>query len=96
MAFSAGSGSALLSTAGWKGFASPNNAAAGNAFDRDESTRWSSDAVQTPGMYYGVDLGATHTLTRIIWDDALPRATCRAGSTSRRPRTARPTPPRRA
>lgn len=21
-------------------------------------------------MYYGVDLGATHTLTRIVWDDS--------------------------
>jgi hypothetical protein len=71
VAFSAGSGSGLLSTDGWKGFASPNNAAAGNAFDRDETTRWSSDTFQTPGMYYGVDLGATHTLTRIIWDAAL-------------------------
>jgi hypothetical protein len=70
VAFSAGSGSALLSTAGWTGFASPNNAAAGNAFDRDESTRWSSNALQIPGIYYGVDLGATRTLTRIIWDDA--------------------------
>jgi hypothetical protein len=71
VAFTAGSGSGLLSTNGWKGFASPNNAAAGNAFDRNETTRWSSDAVQVPGMYYGVDLGATHTLTRIIWDSAL-------------------------
>jgi hypothetical protein len=70
VAFSAGSGSSLLPTGGWKGFASPNNGAAGNAFDRDESTRWSSNALQTPGMYYGVDLGAMHTLTRIIWDDA--------------------------
>jgi beta-galactosidase len=70
VAFSAGSGSGLLSTAGWTGFASPNNAAAGSAFDRDESTRWSSNALQVPGMYYGVDLGATRTLTRIIWDDA--------------------------
>jgi glycosyl hydrolase family 2/F5/8 type C domain-containing protein len=70
VAFTAGSGSGLLPTTGWTGFANPNNAAAGNAFDRIESTRWSSDALQTPGMYYGVDLGATHTLTRIVWDDS--------------------------
>ncbi|HEX4290339.1 MAG TPA: discoidin domain-containing protein, partial [Trebonia sp.] len=68
--FTAGSGSGLLPTTGWTGFASPNNGAAGNAFDRIESTRWSSNALQTPGMYYGVDLGATHTLTRIVWDDS--------------------------
>ena len=71
VAFTAGSGSGLLSTNGWKGFASPNNADAPLAYDRDETTRWSSNAVQTPGMYYGVDLGSTHTLTRIIWDSAL-------------------------
>jgi hypothetical protein len=68
--FVAGSGSGLLPTTGWTGFASPNNGAAGNAFDRIESTRWSSNALQAPGMYYGVDLGATHTLTRIVWDDS--------------------------
>jgi hypothetical protein len=71
VAFTAGSGSGLLSTDGWKGFANPDNADAPLAYDRDETTRWSSNAVQTPGMYYGVDLGATHTLTRIIWDSAL-------------------------
>jgi hypothetical protein len=71
VAFISGSGSGLLSTDGWKGFASPNNADAPLAYDRDETTRWSSNAVQTPGMYYGVDLGATHTLTRVIWDSAL-------------------------
>lgn len=68
--FTASSGSGLLPTTGWKGFANPNNEPPGNAFDRIESTRWSSDALQTPGMYYGVDLGATHTLTRIVWDDS--------------------------
>jgi beta-galactosidase len=68
--FTAGSGSGLLPTTGWTAFASPNNAAAGNAFDRIESTRWSSNALQTPGMYWGVDLGGTHTLTRLVWDDS--------------------------
>ncbi len=69
--FTTGSGSGLIPTTGWHGFANPNNAGAGNGFDRDATTRWSSNAVQTPGMYYGVDLGATRTLTRIIWDSAL-------------------------
>ncbi|WP_034264786.1 glycoside hydrolase family 2 protein [Actinospica robiniae] len=69
-AFTAGSGSGLLPTTGWTGFASPNNAAAGQGYDRDESTRWSSDALQSPGMYYGLDLGAVRTISRIVWDDA--------------------------
>ena len=69
--FTAGSGSGLIPTTGWQGFASPDNAAAGNGYDRDATTRWSSNTVQTPGMYYGVDLGATRTLTRIIWDSSL-------------------------
>ena len=69
-AFTAGSGSGLLPTTGWVGFANPNNGAAPSAYDRDESTRWSSDALQAPGMYFGLDLGAVHTITRIVWDDS--------------------------
>jgi hypothetical protein len=68
--FQAGSGSGLLPTTGWKGFANPTTGTEGNAFDRDESTRWSSNRSQQAGMYYGVDLGATHTITRIVWDSA--------------------------
>jgi hypothetical protein len=26
--------------------------------------------LQAPGMYYGLDLGAVHTLSRIVWDDS--------------------------
>jgi beta-galactosidase len=69
-AFTGGSGSGLLPTTGWVGFANPNNGAAASGYDRDESSRWSSDALQAPGMYYGLDLGAVHTLTRIVWDDS--------------------------
>lgn len=71
VAFTAGSGSGLIPTTGWAGFANPNNGDAHLAYDRDETTRWSSNALQTPGMYYGLDMGAVHTLTRIIWDSAL-------------------------
>ena len=71
LAFTAGSGSGLLPTTGWVGSANPNNGAAAQAYDRDETTRWSSDALQTPGMYYALDLGAVRTISRIIWDDAL-------------------------
>jgi beta-galactosidase len=64
------SGSGLLSTTGWTGFASPNNGAAPDAYDGNLTTRWSSNAPDAPGMYFGLDLGATHTLTKIIWDNS--------------------------
>jgi hypothetical protein len=67
--FVASAGSGLLPTTGWTGFADPNNAAAAQAYDRIESTRWSTDALQEPGMYYGLDLGTTRTITKIVWDD---------------------------
>ncbi len=66
IAFTAGSGAGLLPTTGWVGFASPNNGAAASGYDRDDSTRWSSDALQAPGMYYGLDLGAVHTIGHIV------------------------------
>jgi hypothetical protein len=77
--FTESSGSGLLPTAGWTGFASPNNGAAPNAYDRNLLSRWTSVASQSPGMYYGVDLGAAHTLTKIVWDNSpapsdLPRS----------------------
>jgi hypothetical protein len=77
--FTESSGSGLLSTAGWASFASPNNAAAPNAYDGNLLTRWTSVASQTPGMYFGVNLGAAHTLTKIVWDNSpapsdLPRS----------------------
>jgi hypothetical protein len=49
-AVSAGA-SALAAWISAGGFASPNDAAAPLAYDRNESTRWSSNALQTPGMY---------------------------------------------
>jgi hypothetical protein len=78
-AFSAGSGSGLIPTTGWKPFTSPATGGAANAYDRDPTTRWSSDALQQPGMYYGLDLGATYTLTRVIWDSSLPPGDCPRG-----------------
>ncbi|MBM9507243.1 glycoside hydrolase family 2 protein [Actinacidiphila acididurans] len=67
-AFSAGSGSGELPTDGWKGFTNPASSDPANAFDRNPSTRWSSDALQKPGMYYGLDLGAVRRVTRVVWD----------------------------
>jgi hypothetical protein len=68
--FTKSSGSRLLSTTEWTGFASPNNGAAPDAYDGNLTTRWSSNGPQTPGMYFGVDLGAAHTLTKIVWDNS--------------------------
>ena len=68
--FTASSGGNLIPATGWTGFASPNNGDAPLAFDRNLSTRWSSNALQEPGMYYGVDLGGFYTLTKIVWDDS--------------------------
>jgi hypothetical protein len=67
-AFAAGSGSGELPTTGWRGFTNPATGNPAAAFDRDPGTRWSTDALQKPGMYYGLDMGAVHTITRIIWD----------------------------
>jgi hypothetical protein len=66
--FAAGTGSGELPTDGWKGFTNPAVNDPANAYDRDPGTRWSSDALQEAGFFYGLDLGATHTVTRIVWD----------------------------
>ncbi|MDX6355949.1 MAG: beta-galactosidase, partial [Streptomyces sp.] len=68
VAFTAGSGSGELPTSGWKGFTNPAGSNPANAFDRNPSTRWTSETSRQPGMYYGLDLGAAHTISRIIWD----------------------------
>jgi hypothetical protein len=67
-AFGAGSGAGELPTDGWKGFTNPATGNPANAYDRNPSTRWSSDALRQPGMYYGLDLGASHMINKIIWD----------------------------
>ncbi|MYS21458.1 Glycosyl hydrolases family 2 [Streptomyces sp. DvalAA-14] len=67
-AFAAGAGSGELPTDGWQGFTNPATGNPANAFDRNPSTRWSTDALRQPGMYYGLDLGAAHTIDKIVWD----------------------------
>ncbi|MFF4749686.1 glycoside hydrolase family 2 protein [Streptomyces sp. NPDC002514] len=67
-AFVAGSGSGDLPTTGWKPFTEPDSGGAANAFDRNPGTRWSSNGAQKPGMYYGLDLGGVHRITRVVWD----------------------------
>jgi hypothetical protein len=68
--FTASSGGTLISTTGWTGFASPNDGDAPLAYDGNLSTRWSSNALQEPGMYYGVDLGGVYALSKIVWDNS--------------------------
>jgi len=43
-------------------------------------------------MYYGVDLGVTYTLTRIIWDSSLSAGDLPPGLDVQTPPTARHTP----
>lgn len=52
---------------GWRASASHNAATAGHALDRDALTRWSSDQVQAPGMWYQLDLGRVQTLAGLAW-----------------------------
>ncbi|WP_329363947.1 discoidin domain-containing protein [Streptomyces sp. NBC_00669] len=67
-AFAAGAGSGELPTDGWKGFTNPAGGTPANAYDRNPSTRWTSSTARQPGMYYGLDLGASHTIDKIVWD----------------------------
>ncbi|WP_160144998.1 sugar-binding domain-containing protein [Actinacidiphila yanglinensis] len=67
-AFAAGAGSGELPTDGWKGFTNPATGNPANAFDRNPSTRWSTDTLRQPGMYFGLDLGASHRIDKIVWD----------------------------
>jgi beta-galactosidase len=77
--FSAGSGSGLIPTTDWKPFTNPGSGGATNAYDRNPTTRWSSDALQQPGMFYGLDLGTAYSLTRVIWDSSLSPSDCPRG-----------------
>lgn len=78
--FVAGAGSGLLPTTGWTAFVNPPPGEnPNNAYDRNPSTRWSSDALQQPGMYFGLDLGAPHNLTKIIWDSSESPGDCPKG-----------------
>jgi len=76
VAFAAGSGSGQLPTTGWKGFTNPATGNPANAFDRNPSTRWSTDTLRQPGMYYGLDLGAVHRVEKIIWDASASSGDC--------------------
>jgi hypothetical protein len=61
-----------LPETGWSATASTNSAAAdtpANAIDGNLNTRYSSDAVQTPGMWFQINLGTTQTLNQITMNE---------------------------
>ncbi len=57
----------FLPDAGWRATASHYTETAAYALDRDAGTRWSSEQVQAPGMWYQLDLGRVATLTGLAW-----------------------------
>jgi len=48
--------------------ASHNGGETRNAFDKNLSSRWSTNTPMKPGMWFMIDLGAEQTVTRIILD----------------------------
>ena len=52
----------------WKVEASVNTQAAGNAIDGRSRTRWDTGQVQTPGLWYLVDLGMEQQIEKITLD----------------------------
>jgi fibronectin type 3 domain-containing protein len=57
----------LLNRSGWVA-ASSVGSSPGNAIDGDSATRWSTDAFQTPGQWFQVDMGASKTIFKIVMD----------------------------
>lgn len=60
-----------LSETGWSASASTNSAAAdapANAIDGNTGTRYSSDAVQAPGMWFQINLGSSQNVNQIRLD----------------------------
>jgi len=56
----------LLPTPAWRASSSQPRGA-GHAVDRDAGTRWSSEQVQAPGMWYQLDLGRVEPLAGLAW-----------------------------
>ena len=60
------SGGDRLSAEGWTATAGVNAGDAALAVDGRDDTRWSTDAPQTPGQFYQVDLGRPRTFTFLV------------------------------
>ena len=46
---------------------------AANAVDDDATTRWTTQAAQTPGQWLQVDLGSTQSIRRVVLDTGADR-----------------------
>jgi hypothetical protein len=57
-----------LSRSGWTASATSNGAAVPNALDGNAATRWDSQAVQSNGQSFTVDMKAAQTFTRVTLD----------------------------
>ena len=63
--------SGALDRTGWTGSASSgSDTNYGNAFDGNTGTRWSTNALQTSGQYFQVDMLTTHTFDQIRLDSS--------------------------
>ena len=57
----------LLGRAGWVASASGGSSPA-NAIDGNAATRWDTSAIQTPGQWFQVDMGAPRAVFRVVLD----------------------------
>ncbi|NOU72264.1 carbohydrate-binding protein, partial [Paenibacillus sp. LMG 31458] len=57
--------SKAINRSGWTATASDSGAPASNAFDGNNSTRWTTGKVAAPDMWYNLDMGKVNTINRI-------------------------------
>ncbi|MFD0616149.1 carbohydrate-binding protein [Paenibacillus sp. GCM10027629] len=60
--------SKAINRSGWTATASDSGSPASNAFDGNNSTRWTTGKVAKPDMWYQLDMGKVHTINRIFAD----------------------------
>ncbi len=60
----------IIDRTGWTAAASDNNAQAYLGIDGNTSTRWTSNAIQTSGQWYTIDMKANKKFNEIILDDS--------------------------
>ena len=59
-----------IPSAGWSAFTNPPGTDPTAAFDGNPGTRWTSGVPQSPGMYFGLDLGHPYRISQVIWEVA--------------------------
>ncbi len=57
--------SGALDRSGWSATASSSANSTGNAFDGNNSTRWSTGQLQAPGQFFQLDLGSAQSFNRV-------------------------------